>query len=348
MKIALGIVQLFPEGGLQRKGGAIEDSEKKMLTSEVSLRIVEKIISEVGRRIDQTNPMVDARVSDGSRLNAIIQPLSVGGPALTIRKFADTTISLNHMVKGVKDKAPSLTRLSANFLELCVLAKKNIIVSGGTGSGKTTLLNALSSLIPMDERIIVIEDTTEIKLDHKHVIQLQSRPANMEGENAITIRQLVKNALRMRPNRIIIGECRSGEALDMLQAMNTGHEGSQTTIHANTPADALRRIEVMSLEAEGINLPSRSIREQIASAIDLIVQINRFSNGRKIVSISEVVEYDEETSEIIVEDIYRLRDVKKKMEDMIFSIKELSFTGYIPLFAEDLLNVKKYSLEEIF
>ena len=342
-------IMVLPSGHIfVDRNGQIEDSGKKMLTSDVSLRIIDKIISEAGRRIDQTSPMVDARVADGSRLNAIIQPLAVGGPALTIRKFSDIIISLDKMVKGVRGKSPSLTESAARFLELCVLAKKNIIISGGTGSGKTTLINALSSLIPSGERIVIIEDTTEIKLDHKHIIQLQSRPANLEGKNEITIRQLVKNALRMRPDRIIIGECRSGETLDMLQAMNTGHEGSLTSVHANSPADAIRRIEVMSLEAEGIDLPSRAIREQIASAINLIVQINRFSDGRKISAISEVVEYDEETNAIIVEEIFKLRKVIKNDDGILIPVTELAFTGYIPGFIEDLIRVNRYRIDDIF
>ncbi len=248
------------------------------------LRIIEKIVAPLGRRIDESSPMVDARLPDGSRVNAIIPPLAVKGPSITIRKFAKDPFQINDLVRF-----QTLNWEMAKFLEACVKGRLNIVVSGGTGSGKTTTLNVLSSFIPADERIVTIEDAAEIQLRQEHVITLETRPANIEGKGAITMRDLVKNSLRMRPDRIIVGEVRSGEALDMLQAMNTGHDGSLTTGHANTPRDMLARLETMVLMA-GMELPVRAIREQIASAVDLIVQQSRLKDGsRKITHITEVI-----------------------------------------------------------
>jgi pilus assembly protein CpaF len=247
------------------------------------MQIIEKIVSPLGRRIDESMPMVDARLSDGSRVNAIIPPLALNGPTLTIRKFSKEPFKISDLVR-FKTLTPEMSR----FLEACVRSRLNIIVSGGTGSGKTTFLNCLSSFIPKEERIITIEDAAELQLTQPHIITLETRPANVEGKGEIAIRDLVKNSLRMRPNRIIVGEVRSGEALDMLQAMNTGHDGSLTTGHANTPRDVLSRIETMVLMA-GMDLPVRAIREQIVSAIDLIVQTSRFKDGsRKVTHITEV------------------------------------------------------------
>ena len=246
-------------------------------------RIIDRIVSPLGRHIDDSNPMVDARLPDGSRVNAIIPPVSLCGPSLTIRKFSDKPLTVQNLIGF-----GSLSDQMAEFLEAAVLGKLNILVSGGTGSGKTTLLNVLSAFIPADERIVTIEDAAELRLMQDHVVALESRPANLEGVGAITIRDLVKNALRMRPDRIIVGEVRGGETLDMLQAMNTGHDGSLTTAHANTPRDALSRIETMVMMA-GMDLPVGAIRHQIAGALDLIVQQTRHRDGsRKVTSICEV------------------------------------------------------------
>lgn len=247
------------------------------------MRIIDRIVAPLGRRIDESSPYVDARLPDGSRVNAVIPPISLVGPVLTIRKFSKNPISVDQMVQF-----GSLSAESVQFLKACVESRLNIIISGGTGSGKTTLLNVLSSFIPSDERILTIENAAELQLRQEHVVTLESRPPNIEGRGEITIRDLVINALRMRPERIIVGECRGGETLDMLQAMNTGHDGSMTTAHANTPRDALARIETMCLMA-GMDLPIRAIREQMASAVDLIVQQERMRDGtRKVTTITEV------------------------------------------------------------
>jgi pilus assembly protein CpaF len=247
------------------------------------LSVIERIVSPIGRRIDESSPMVDARLKDGSRVNAIIPPLALKGPTITIRKFPKRKLDVSDL-----QNFGSVNDSMAEFLKICVEARKNIVVSGGTGSGKTTLLNILSNFIPAGERVITIEDAAELRLHHEHLISLESRPANAEGKGQVAIRDLVKNALRMRPDRIVVGECRGAEALDMLQAMNTGHEGSLTTLHANTPRDALARLETMILMA-GMDLPLAAIREQITSAVDIIVQQTRFSCGsRKVVSIVEV------------------------------------------------------------
>ncbi|RZI43932.1 FHA domain-containing protein [Herbaspirillum sp. HC18] len=245
--------------------------------------VIERIVAPLGRRIDESSPMVDARLKDGSRVNAIIPPLALKGPCLTIRKFAKRKLSADDLVQF-----GALSPAMATFLEVCVVARKNIIVSGGTGSGKTTLLNILSNFIPKGERVITVEDAAELKLHHEHLISLESRPPNVEGKGAVLIRDLVKNTLRMRPDRIVVGECRGAEALDMLQAMNTGHEGSLTTLHANTPRDGLARLETMVLMA-GMDLPLVAIREQISSAVDIIVQQTRFACGtRMVTSITEI------------------------------------------------------------
>ena len=247
------------------------------------LHVIEKIVSPIGRRIDESSPMVDARLPDGSRVNAIIPPLSLKGPTITIRKFSKEPFTVNDLVNF-----GTLTPEMAKFIDACVKIKLNIVVSGGTGSGKTTTLNVLSSFIPSDERIVTIEDAAELQLRQDHVVSLETRPANVEGKGAITMRELVKNSLRMRPDRIVVGEVRGGEALDMLQAMNTGHDGSLTTGHANSPRDMLSRLETMVLMA-GMDLPAKAIREQIASAVDLIVQQTRLRDGaRKITYITEV------------------------------------------------------------
>ncbi len=247
------------------------------------LRIIDRIVSPLGRRIDEAQPLVDARLPDGSRVNAIIPPLALNGPTLTIRKFSKTPLTIENLIQF-----GSITPEAAEFLRACVLARTNIVVSGGTGAGKTTLLNICSNFIPDDERIVTIENAAELQLAKEHVVTLESRPPNIEGKGEVSIRDLVINSLRMRPDRIVVGECRGGEALDMLQAMNTGHDGSLTTAHANSPRDAIARLETMCLMA-GMDLPVRAIREQVASAVDLIVQQARMRDGsRKIINITEV------------------------------------------------------------
>lgn len=264
------------------------------------LRILDRIVSRVNRHVDEASPLVDARLEDGSRVNAVIPPVAVKGPSITIRRFSSTPLEVSDLIES-----GSLTYAMASFLKVCILGKANVIVSGGTGSGKTTLLNVLSSFIPSDERIVTIEDAAELQLHQKDVVTLEARPANAEGRGAISIRDLVTNALRMRPDRIIVGEVRASESLDMLQAMNTGHDGSLTTVHANTPRDALSRLETMVLMG-GIELPDRAIRDQIGSAIDIIVQQQRFRDGsRKIVSISEVVGMEGDT--ITLQDIFQFQ-----------------------------------------
>lgn len=262
------------------------------------LGVIERIVSPLGRRIDESSPMVDARLRDGSRVNAIIAPLALKGPALTIRKFPSRRLKIEDLIER-----GSLDQHMARFLRLCVEQRKNLVVSGGTGSGKTTLLNILSNFIPEGERIITIEDAAELKLAHEHLVALEARPPNMEGRGAVSIRDLVRNALRMRPDRIVVGECRGAEALDMLQAMNTGHEGSLTTLHANTPRDAMARLETMVLMA-GMDLPLVAIREQIASAVDIVVQQSRSASGqRRVTSIVEVTGI--ESGRIQLQELFR-------------------------------------------
>jgi pilus assembly protein CpaF len=271
-----GSVYVERSGRLERTGATFVDEDHLR-------RIIDKIVAEVGRRIDESNPMVDARLPDGSRVNAVVHPLAIGGPFLTIRKFSRDPWQIDDLIRF-----GTLNAHSARFLQACVVGRLNCIVSGGTGTGKTTTLNVLSSFIPSEERIVTVEDAKELQLHQDHVLALEARPANIEGRGQVTIRDLVKNCLRMRPDRIVVGECRSGEALDMLQAMNTGHDGSITTIHSNSPRDTLARIETMTLMA-GFDLPVRAIREQMASALDLIVHLSRLRDGtRRITHITEV------------------------------------------------------------
>lgn len=273
-----------PDHVYVEQGGKLVLTDKKFRDEEHLMNIIDRIVSQVGRHVDESSPMCDARLPDGSRVNVIIPPLSLVGPVVTIRKFGKKPITAQQLIKF-----GSLNQNMLHFLEACVKGKLNIIVSGGTGSGKTTLLNVLSSFINDDERIVTIEDAAEVQLKQEHVITLEARPANLEGKGAITIRNLVKNALRMRPDRIIVGEVRSEETLDMLQAMNTGHDGSLTTIHANSPRDSIARVETMVMMS-GMELPLKAIRDQVASAIDLIIQQSRLRDGtRKVTSISEVV-----------------------------------------------------------
>jgi len=261
------------------------------------MRVIDRIVSPIGRRVDEASPMVDARLPNGYRVNAAIPPLSIDGPALTIRKFAKDPYTVQDLIAF-----KTMSTATANFLKACVEARINLIVSGGTGTGKTTFLNVLSSFIPTDERVITIEDTAELQLKQEHVVRLEKRPPNVEGKGEITIRQLVINALRMRPDRIVVGECRGSEALDMLQAMNTGHDGSMTTVHSNGPRDTLRRIETMVLMA-GMELPLKAIREQVAGAVELVVHLERVKDGsRKVVNISEVQGMEGDT--IVMQDMF--------------------------------------------
>ena len=279
------------------KFGLIEQTPVKFENDAHLMRVIDRIVSRIGRRVDEASPMVDARLPNGYRVNATIPPLALDGPALTIRKFATRPFTVQNLVSN-----GTLTAGLATFLKNCVEARINFVVSGGTGSGKTTFLNVLSSFIPENERVITIEDTAELQLGQPHVLRLEKRPPNVEGQGEVTIRQLVINALRMRPDRIVVGECRGGEALDMLQAMNTGHDGSMTTIHSNGTRDALRRIETMVLMA-GMELPLKAIREQVASAIELVVHVARMKDGtRKVVKVSEVQAMEGDT--IVMQDLF--------------------------------------------
>lgn len=327
------------------KNGKIVRSDLEFTNNKAMLDIIERIVTPLGRRIDESSPMVDARLKDGSRVNAIIPPLAIKGPTITIRKFPQKRISIDDLVSYL-----SLTNDMAEFLQVCSKIKKNIVISGGTGSGKTTLLNVLAGFIPHGERVITIEDAAELKLDHEHLISLEARPGNNEGKGSVHIRDLVKNSLRMRPDRIVIGECRGAEALDMLQAMNTGHEGSLTTLHANTPRDAIARLETMIMMA-GMDLPLNAIREQIASAVDIIIQQSRFSCGaRKITYITEVTGI--ESGKIQLQDIYRFDktgfDLELQKTKGMFNP-----TGLIPTFMQELnefgikMDISKFQVNGI-
>jgi pilus assembly protein CpaF len=295
-----GITEVMVNGPRQiyiERSGKIELTNVSFQNDEHVMRIIDRIISPIGRRVDESSPMVDARLVDGSRVNVVIPPISLVGPVLTIRKFASTPLTTDDLIR-FGTSTPDMF----DFLRACVEARLNIFVSGGTGSGKTTMLNVLSSFIPNDERIVTVEDAAELQLRQEHVVTLESRPPNIEGKGAIPIRELVRNALRMRPDRIIVGECRSGEALDMLQAMNTGHDGSMSTGHANTPRDMLSRLETMVLFA-GVELPLRAVREQISSAVDLIVHQERLKDGsRKITNITEVQGMEGDV--IVLQDVF--------------------------------------------
>jgi pilus assembly protein CpaF len=279
------------------KGGRIQRSNVTFRDDAHLMQILDRIVSKVGRRIDETSPMCDARLPDGSRVNAIIPPLALDGPSLTIRRFGSNPLTLEDLLKF-----GAFTPEMVMLLEGAIKARLNMIISGGTGSGKTTLLNTLSSFIPGDQRIVTIEDAAELQLQQDHVLRLETRPANIEGKGAISATDLVKNSLRMRPDRVIIGECRGAETLDMLQAMNTGHEGSMTTVHANAPRDAVSRVETMVMMG-GIELPIKALRHQFASAVDLIIQVNRLQGGpRKVTHITEVLNMEQDT--IIMQDIF--------------------------------------------
>ncbi len=279
------------------RAGRVHESSVRFVDEAHVRRVIERIVAPLGRRINESSPMVDARLPDGSRVNVVIPPIALNGSTITIRKFAQTPLAANDLVRF-----GAITAEVMDFLRVCVLGRMNIIVCGGTGAGKTTLLNVLSGFIPEEERIVTIENAAELQLQQRHVVTLESRPANIEGKGEISIRDLVVNSLRMRPNRIVVGECRSGETLDMLQAMNTGHDGSMTTIHANSPRDGLRRLETMVLMS-GMELPMRAIREQVAAAINLIVQVDRMGDGsRRVTRVCEVLGM--ETDVITMSDLF--------------------------------------------
>jgi len=312
------------------RDGTVELSGRRFISDKVTESIIERIVAQVGRRIDKSQPLVDARLPDGSRVNAIIPPLAVRGPCLTIRKFPVNRFTIDRFID-----LGTITSSAAMFLRACVIDRRNVLISGGTGTGKTTMLNVLSGFIPHRDRIVTIEDTTELQLHQDHVVTLESKPPNVEGVGEYTIRDLVKNALRMRPDRIIVGECRGPEALDMLQAMNTGHDGSMTTIHANNTDDVLKRLEVLVLMA--VDLPVVSIQRQIASAMDIVVQISRLPGGRRAVTqISEIAGYDPERG-LVVLDIYNFRDGK-----------HLRPTGYMPTFVDSLIEKDLLKLEFLY
>jgi pilus assembly protein CpaF len=313
------------------RNGKIEEAGVTFVDDAHLLRIIDKIVSQVGRRIDEASPMVDARLPDGSRVNAIIPPLSLRGPTLTIRKFSRDPYTMDDLINF-----GTLTPKAAHFLAACVQGKLNMLISGGTGTGKTTTLNALSAYVPGDERIVTIEDAAELQLQQDHVITLEARPANIEGQGEVKIRELVRNALRMRPDRIIVGEVRGPETLDMLQAMNTGHEGSLTTIHANAPRDALARLETLVLTA-GVDLPLRAIREQVASAFDILVQISRLVDGsRRISHVTEVLRMESDV--ITLQDIFLARppDEETAAAQITRLLSPLSCTGLKPHFLEKM------------
>ncbi len=307
--------------------GRITRSPVTFESNDQLLQVIDRIVSSIGRRVDESSPMVDARLKDGSRVNVIIPPLALTGPTVTIRKFAKDPLTIENLLSF-----GSVTQEMVAFMRACVRSRMNVVVSGGTGSGKTTTLNILSGFIPDDERIVTIEDAAELQLRQEHVVTLETRPANVEGRGRVSIRDLVINSLRMRPDRIVVGECRGGEALDMLQAMNTGHDGSLTTVHANSPHDALSRLETMVLMA-GAELPSRAIREQIGSAINLIVQQSRLRDGtRKIVSVAEVLGYDGER--VRLQDIFVFKQTGVDGDGRVLG--QLTPTGVIPQCLEHL------------
>ncbi|MBY0450235.1 MAG: CpaF family protein [Cyanobacteria bacterium] len=310
------------------RGGKLVESNTRFKDNAHLMQIIDRIVSAVGRRVDETQPLCDARLKDGSRFNCVIPPLALDGPLVTIRKFSKDPYKIADLIRF-----GSLNEAAADLLRGFVEARLNIVISGGTGSGKTTLLNVLSSFIPHDERIVTIEDTAELQLQQRHVARMETRPANIEGKGEITQRDLVKNSLRMRPERIVLGECRGGEALDMLQAMNTGHDGSLTTLHANTPRDALRRMETMVMMA-GYDLPIRAIREQIASAVNVIIQATRLSDGsRRVMNVTEVVGMEGDI--ILLQDVFIFQQMGLDENGKV--IGEFKHTGVRPKFMDALI-----------
>ncbi len=307
--------------------GKLEKTDVKFRDNDHLLQIIDRIVSKVGRRVDETSPMVDARLPDGSRVNAIIPPLALDGPSMSIRRFGSNPLKLEDLL-NYKAFTPEMAML----MEAAIKARLNIVISGGTGCGKTTLLNTLSSFIPGDERIVTIEDAAELQLQQDHVVRLETRPANIEGKGMINTRDLVRNALRMRPERIIIGECRGAESLDMLQAMNTGHSGSMTTLHANSPRDAQARLETMVMMA-GMELPIKAMRQQISAAVDLIVQANRLQGGpRKVTSITEVMNMEQDI--IIMQDVFRYKQLGIDQNGRAYG--QFEATGVRPTFMQRL------------
>jgi pilus assembly protein CpaF len=307
--------------------GKLEKTEVKFRDNDHLLQIIDRIVSKVGRRVDETSPMVDARLPDGSRVNAIIPPLALDGPTMSIRRFGANPLKLEDLL-NYKAFTPEMAML----MEACIKARLNIVISGGTGCGKTTLLNTLSAFIPSDERIVTIEDAAELQLQQDHIVRLETRPPNIEGKGAVNTRDLVRNALRMRPERIIIGECRGPESLDMLQAMNTGHAGSMTTLHANTPRDAQARLETMIMMA-GMELPIKAMRQQIASAVDLIIQANRLQGGpRKVTMLTEVMNMEQDI--IIMQDIFKYKQLGIDQNGRAFG--QFEATGVRPSFVSRL------------
>ena len=318
-----------PQDVYVEQAGRLKRVPVRFIDARSLMSVIERIVTPLGRRIDEGAPMVDARLADGSRVNAIIPPLSLVGPVLTIRKFSKKRFDMDRLVD-----IGTMSQDMADFLKICVEHRRNIVVSGGTGSGKTTLLNALSDFIPDSERIVTIEDAAELRLSQQHVISLEARPANVEGKGHIAIRDLVRNSLRMRPDRIVVGECRGGEALDMLQAMNTGHDGSMTTGHANSPRDLLSRLEVMVLMS-GMDLPVRAIREQISSAVDVVVQQSRFKDGkRRVTDIVEVRGMEGDT--ILLQTLFKFQ--QQGLDADGNSVGHFSGAGYPPRFYENLLD----------
>jgi len=316
-----------PERVYVERFGRLELSDCQFADDASVLAVIERIVAPLGRRIDESQPYVDARLPDGSRVNAIIAPLALSGPTLTIRKFSKRAMTPDDFVRF-----GTWTHNAAEFMRLCVLLRKNVIVAGGTGSGKTTLLNLLSGYIPATERIVTVEDAAELRLQQPHVVRLEARPPNIEGKGAVTIRDLVKNCLRMRPDRIIVGECRGGEALDMLQAMNTGHDGSLTTVHANSPRDVVSRLETMVLMS-GMDLPSRAIREQISSAVDVIIHESRLSDGtRKVTAITEVSGL--EGSQIVMQDLFAFEQTGVDAKGRVLGA--MKPTGAVPSWFDQL------------
>ena len=316
-----------PEKVYVERNGRLQLSDCQFADDASVLAVIERIVAPLGRRIDESQPYVDARLSDGSRVNAIIPPLALSGPTITIRKFARRAFSAADLAR-----VGTWTEDVESFMRLCVALRKNIVVAGGTGSGKTTLLNVLSAFIPNTERIVTVEDAAELRLQQPHVVRLEARPPNIEGKGAVTIRDLVRNCLRMRPDRIIVGECRGGEALDMLQAMNTGHDGSLTTVHANSPRDVVSRLETMVLMS-GMDLPSRAIREQIASAVDVIIHESRLSDGsRRVTAVTEVTGMEGE--QIVMQDIFSFRQSGVGSDGRVMG--ELLATGAVPTWIDQV------------
>ena len=316
-----------PDSVYVERGGRLQLSDCQFADDASVLAVIERIVAPLGRRIDELQPYVDARLPDGSRVHAIIAPLALSGPTVTIRKFSRRAFSAADLVR-----VGTWTEDVSEFMRLCVSLRKNVVVAGGTGSGKTTLLNVLSGFIPHSERIVTVEDAAELRLQQPHVVRLEARPPNIEGKGAVTIRDLVRNCLRMRPDRIIVGECRGGEALDMLQAMNTGHDGSLTTVHANSPRDVVSRLETMVLMS-GMDLPSRAIREQIASAIDIIIHESRLSDGsRRVMAVTEVTGL--EGDQIVMQDIFAFRQSAIGPDGRV--IGELRATGSVPTWIDQV------------